>query len=665
MSKPSAARSGSTAATPRKPPHDRGNSSYQAPNRARTRSTSIPSTGLFAASRRSRSESSRAAARHSSDRPFTEQRATLRQLSRQVRPDQQPACGRTRRASSRTDRPRPGRGAPTTRSRPAPPPPRSDRCPSARARASRQRRVPFGRYRATPLIVSWPSRKIVAVTGTSSPTHAFTGYRPQSTCGWTSWIWIRGDAITDKVNSLAMWLTRSIGVNLHPTSLPGGRLGPEAYAFVDWLAAAGARFWQVLPARSTRRIRVTVRFDVGVRGLGGAPRRSGRRRGAVRAAPVRGRERLLDRRLGRLRRRRRARRAGAVPARVVGAARLRRRARSAARSATCRSTSPRAAATTSPTPSSSSPSSFGCRRPTRRPERERAEVGQSRSTTGMRSRARATAGGSSGCDGCSASSTSSGSTTSAASPATGRCPPRQPRLPATGYWTPGPGAAVFRAAERELGELPVIVEDLGVITPDVDALRDELGFPGMAILLWAFQGPPDNPHRLENHRVHEVVYTSTHDTDTLAGHFPGRPGVGAARAWRSPRGRRSRDAGAGRARARLGGADESPRRGRRQLGLAARAGSARARGRRRLRASAEAAARCLTARAGAGLSRPARAGSFAATTFCRRARRRRRRSRSGRRSRRCRARSTPSAPARACPPPSSAARSTRAPSRTT
>ena len=74
-----------------------------------------------------------------------------------------------------------------------------------------------------------------------------TGKRPQSTCGWTSWICIRGGAIPDKVNSLAMWLTRSLGVNLHPTSLPGGRLGPEAYAFVDWLAAAGARFWQVLP----------------------------------------------------------------------------------------------------------------------------------------------------------------------------------------------------------------------------------------------------------------------------------------------------------------------------------------------------------------------------------------------------------------------------------
>ena len=67
----------------------------------------------------------------------------------------------------------------------------------------------------------------------------------------------------------------------------------------------------------------------------------------------------------------------------------------------------------------------------------------------------------------------------------------------------------------------MIAEDLGVITPDVHALRDELGFPGMAVLLWAFGGLPDNPHRLENHRENQVVYTSTHDTDTLAG-FTGK-----------------------------------------------------------------------------------------------------------------------------------------------
>jgi 4-alpha-glucanotransferase len=91
-----------------------------------------------------------------------------------------------------------------------------------------------------------------------------------------------------------------------------------------------------------------------------------------------------------------------------------------------------------------------------------------------------------------------------------------------GWWSPGPGEALFRAAEAELGSLPVIAEDLGLITPDVEALRDELGFPGMVVLLWAFGGPRDNPHRLENHREHAVVYTSTHDTQTLAGAFPDR-----------------------------------------------------------------------------------------------------------------------------------------------
>jgi 4-alpha-glucanotransferase len=86
-----------------------------------------------------------------------------------------------------------------------------------------------------------------------------------------------------------------------------------------------------------------------------------------------------------------------------------------------------------------------------------------------------------------------------------------------GRWRRGPGAELFRAIEAELGELPVIAEDLGVITPAVERLRDELGFPGMVVLLWAFDGPASNPHRLENHRENQVVYTSTHDTETVAG----------------------------------------------------------------------------------------------------------------------------------------------------
>ena len=92
----------------------------------------------------------------------------------------------------------------------------------------------------------------------------------------------------------------------------------------------------------------------------------------------------------------------------------------------------------------------------------------------------------------------------------------------SGRWLPGPGEAVFEAAEAELGPLPVIAEDLGLITPDVHRLRDRLGFPGMVVLLWAFQGPRDNPHRFENHRERQVIYTTTHDTDTLRGHFPDR-----------------------------------------------------------------------------------------------------------------------------------------------
>jgi 4-alpha-glucanotransferase len=100
--------------------------------------------------------------------------------------------------------------------------------------------------------------------------------------------------------------------------------------------------------------------------------------------------------------------------------------------------------------------------------------------------------------------------------------PQRAKTAKAGHWQPGPGAALFHAAEAELGPLPVIAEDLGLITPDVVALRDELGFPGMVVLLWAFKGPKSSPHRLENHREHAVVYTSTHDTDTLAGSFPRR-----------------------------------------------------------------------------------------------------------------------------------------------
>jgi 4-alpha-glucanotransferase len=86
-----------------------------------------------------------------------------------------------------------------------------------------------------------------------------------------------------------------------------------------------------------------------------------------------------------------------------------------------------------------------------------------------------------------------------------------------GSWRPGPGRELFDAACAELGDLPVIAEDLGVITRAVERLRDELGFPGMHVLQWAWSGDATSPHRFENHRENGVVYTGTHDNDTTRG----------------------------------------------------------------------------------------------------------------------------------------------------
>jgi 4-alpha-glucanotransferase len=90
-----------------------------------------------------------------------------------------------------------------------------------------------------------------------------------------------------------------------------------------------------------------------------------------------------------------------------------------------------------------------------------------------------------------------------------------------GHWRPGPGVGLFDAVERELGDLPLIAEDLGHITPPVLRLRDALGLPGIVVLLWAFRRARGNPHGLANHRRNSVAYTSTHDTDTVVGWFSG------------------------------------------------------------------------------------------------------------------------------------------------
>ena len=86
-----------------------------------------------------------------------------------------------------------------------------------------------------------------------------------------------------------------------------------------------------------------------------------------------------------------------------------------------------------------------------------------------------------------------------------------------GQWVPGPGEALFKAIAKALGPLPIIAEDLGVITPDVEALRKKFAFPGMRILQFAFNGDASDRFLPHNHEPDTVVYTGTHDNDTVAG----------------------------------------------------------------------------------------------------------------------------------------------------
>jgi 4-alpha-glucanotransferase len=89
-----------------------------------------------------------------------------------------------------------------------------------------------------------------------------------------------------------------------------------------------------------------------------------------------------------------------------------------------------------------------------------------------------------------------------------------------GVWVPAPGEAFFRLLQRKLGDLPIVAEDLGVITPEVEALRDNFGFPGMKILHFAFDSDRANaflPFNFTNRNC--IVYTGTHDNDTTVGWF--------------------------------------------------------------------------------------------------------------------------------------------------
>ena len=92
-----------------------------------------------------------------------------------------------------------------------------------------------------------------------------------------------------------------------------------------------------------------------------------------------------------------------------------------------------------------------------------------------------------------------------------------------GRWVPGPAANLFDAIQNKLGDLPIIAEDLGVITPDVVALRDKYGLPGMKIFQFAFTNDPKDPFLPHNYPGHCVAYTGTHDNDTARGWYESAP----------------------------------------------------------------------------------------------------------------------------------------------
>lgn len=99
-----------------------------------------------------------------------------------------------------------------------------------------------------------------------------------------------------------------------------------------------------------------------------------------------------------------------------------------------------------------------------------------------------------------------------------------------GKWVKGPGVPLFEAMETALGKLPIVAENLGVITPEVEGLRERFGFPGMAILQFAFGNDPQAPDFKPHNYVRRLVaYTGTHDNDTVVGWWKSRPGTGSTR----------------------------------------------------------------------------------------------------------------------------------------
>jgi 4-alpha-glucanotransferase len=97
--------------------------------------------------------------------------------------------------------------------------------------------------------------------------------------------------------------------------------------------------------------------------------------------------------------------------------------------------------------------------------------------------------------------------------------PAKEKTARTGQWVKAPGEDLFTTIKNELGTLPIIAEDLGVMTPEVTALRDTFNFPGMKILQFAFSADPEDNFLPHNYVKNCVVFTGTHDNDTTLGWY--------------------------------------------------------------------------------------------------------------------------------------------------
>jgi 4-alpha-glucanotransferase len=328
-----------------------------------------------------------------------------------------------------------------------------------------------------------------------------------------------------------MTLPRSAGIVLHPTSLPGGRIGPEAYRFVDWLQAAGQSWWQILPLAPPDELGspyVGASAFAAWSGLLSEPRApvtpdeiesfvarhpfwvgdwAAFARGEAIADQVR-----FEREWGALRSY-----AAARGVRLIGDVPIYVAPGGADHTLHPELFQEGGLAGVPPDAYSKSGQLWG--NPLYDWHAHRATgfrwwVERFRRTLELVDVARI--------------DHFRGLVAYWAVPA-GR------RTARAGRWRTAPGRDMLLIVRRELGELPVIAEDLGVITPAVTRLRDDLHLPGMVVMQWAFEGGRNNPHVLAHHRENQVVYASTHDTDTTVGWYRSLPRRHPAREALDPR----------------------------------------------------------------------------------------------------------------------------------